>query len=63
MEKFVDLDIAEDAIGIPALRRIKTDGVKRHQLGIVLESPQEDEDQSICRPIEQDGYLVGFMTY
>ena len=35
--KYVDLDVADDVVGIQALRRIKAEGVKRHQLGLVLE--------------------------
>lgn len=34
--KYVNLDVADDVIGIQALRRIKVDGPLRHQLGIVL---------------------------
>jgi glycine cleavage system aminomethyltransferase T len=37
LEKFVDLDVPDDTIGIQALRRIKAEGVRRHQLGIVLD--------------------------
>lgn len=37
LEKYVDLDVAYDVVGIKALRRIKAEGVKRHQLGLVLE--------------------------
>ncbi|MEM7188740.1 MAG: glycine cleavage system protein T [Pseudomonadota bacterium] len=37
MTKFVDLDCPDDTIGIKALRRIKEEGVKRHQLGVVLQ--------------------------
>jgi glycine cleavage system aminomethyltransferase T len=35
--KYVDLDVADDVVGIKALRRIKAEGVKRHQLGLILE--------------------------
>ncbi|MDE3029281.1 MAG: glycine cleavage system protein T, partial [Paracoccaceae bacterium] len=35
--KYVDLDVGDDVVGIKALRRIKADGVKRHQLGLILE--------------------------
>lgn len=35
--KYVDLDVADDVVGIEALRRITAEGVKRHQLGLVLE--------------------------
>lgn len=37
MGKYVDLDVPDDTIGINALRRISQDGVKRHQLGVVLD--------------------------
>ena len=33
---FVDLDVDDDVIGIKALRNIIEQGVKRHQLGIML---------------------------
>jgi glycine cleavage system aminomethyltransferase T len=35
--KYVDLDVADDVVGVKALRRIATEGVKRHQLGLVLD--------------------------
>jgi glycine cleavage system aminomethyltransferase T len=35
--QYVDLHVPDDVIGIQALRRIKAEGVKRHQLGVVLE--------------------------
>lgn len=63
MEKFVDLDLDDDVIGIAALRRIKAEGVKRRQLGIVLEGNEENEDQSIWLDIEKDGNLIGNMTH
>ena len=33
----VDLGVSDDVIGIQALRRIRQDGVKRQQLGVILE--------------------------
>ncbi|MEM7527456.1 MAG: glycine cleavage T C-terminal barrel domain-containing protein [Pseudomonadota bacterium] len=63
MEKFVDLDLDDDVIGMAALRRIKAEGVKRHQLGIMLDAEEEDEDQSIWLDIEKDGAAVGKMTH
>ncbi|MEM8820381.1 MAG: glycine cleavage T C-terminal barrel domain-containing protein [Pseudomonadota bacterium] len=63
MEKFVDLDLDDDVIGMAALRRIKAEGVKRHQLGIMLDAEEEDEDQSIWLDIEKDGTAVGKMTH
>lgn len=35
--KYVDLHVPDDVVGIQALRKIKQDGVKRHQLGLVLD--------------------------
>ncbi len=61
--KFVDLDIADDVIGVQALRRIKAEGVKRHQLGILLEGSEENEDQSLWLTIEKDGAPIGQMTH
>ena len=36
MGRFVDLDCPDDTIGIQALRQIKADGIKRHQLGVKM---------------------------
>ena len=36
VDKYIDLDIADD-VGIQALRRIKAEGIKRHQLGVILD--------------------------
>ena len=63
MERFVDLDVPDDVIGVDALRKIKADGVKRHQLGIVLEGGEESEDQSIWLDIMKDGAVIGHMTH
>jgi glycine cleavage system aminomethyltransferase T len=35
--KYVDLDVGDDVVGIKALRAIKAAGVRRHQLGVILE--------------------------
>lgn len=61
--RFLDMDVGDDVIGVLALRRIKADGVRRHQLGIMLESAEEPEDQSIWFPIEKNGTLIGHMTH
>jgi aminomethyltransferase len=37
MGKYIDLDVPDDVIGIHALRQIKSEGPKRHQLGVVLD--------------------------
>lgn len=60
--KYVDLDVADDVVGIQALRRIKAEGVKRHQLGLVLEghapAPLGFRRQDIIR----NGQRIGMMT-
>lgn len=63
MGKFVDLEVPDDVIGVAALRKIKADGVKRRQLGIVLEGSEETEDQSIWLDIVREGSIVGHMTH
>ncbi|RNJ44904.1 glycine cleavage system protein T [Mesorhizobium erdmanii] len=60
--KYVDLHVADDVVGIQALRRIEAEGVKRHQLGLVLEghapAPLGFRRQDIIR----DGQRIGMMT-
>ena len=63
LERFVDLDVDNDVIGVRALRRIKADGFKRHQLGIVLDGPEEHENQGIWLPIEKNGVKIGHLTH
>ncbi|MEO0993625.1 MAG: glycine cleavage T C-terminal barrel domain-containing protein, partial [Pseudomonadota bacterium] len=57
------LDVPDDVIDIQALRRIKAEGVGRHQLGIILERPEEGENQSIWLEIHREGTKVGHMTH
>lgn len=63
MAKFVDLDIADDVIGIDALRQIHRDGAKRHQLGVVLDETQMAEDQANRLPIYWEGEVIGHLTH
>ncbi len=59
---YVDLDLDDDVIGIAALRRIASEGVRRHQLGIVLEGPEPKEGHWVWYDILSDGRKVGDMT-
>ncbi len=43
MGRYVDLDVPDDVVGILALRKIKAEGPKRHQLGIVLEGDEPNQ--------------------
>lgn len=60
--KYVDLDVADDVVGITALRRIKAEGVKRHQLGLVLEGETPDPLGFRREDITKDGKRIGMMT-
>ncbi|MEM9196542.1 MAG: glycine cleavage T C-terminal barrel domain-containing protein [Pseudomonadota bacterium] len=63
MERFVDLDVGDDVIGVQALRQIKAEGVKRHQLGIMLEQPNELESSGTSLPVEKNGAVVGHVSH
>ena len=60
--KYVDLDVADDVVGIRALRRIKAEGVKRHQLGLVLEGDVPAPLGFAREAVQMDGRHVGMMT-
>ncbi|WP_136442146.1 glycine cleavage T C-terminal barrel domain-containing protein [Pacificoceanicola onchidii] len=60
--KYVDLDLDDDVIGITALRRIKAEGVRRQQLGIVFDTSERHPGHAIWYDIEKDGQKIGHMT-
>jgi glycine cleavage system aminomethyltransferase T len=60
--KYVDLDVPDDVVGIQALRRIKAEGVKRHQLGVVLEGDKPAPMGFRLEEISHHGKVVGKMT-
>ncbi len=62
MGQYVDLDVADDVIGIQALRKIKSQGPKRHQLGIVLEGTEPAEPVFHWLDIMSNGHKIGDMT-
>ena len=62
MGKYVDLDVADDVVGIQALRRIKQEGVQRQQLGVVLEGDQPVELGFHWHSIYHQGQRVGDLT-
>lgn len=60
--KYVDLDVPDDVIGIQALRQIKASGVRRHQLGMILEG-NEPTARSLDRErIMLKGKDIGILT-
>lgn len=60
--KYVDLDVADDVVGIAALRRISAEGVKRHQLGLVLEGQDPVPLGFRREDITRNGQRIGMMT-
>ncbi|MGL6208780.1 MAG: glycine cleavage T C-terminal barrel domain-containing protein [Paracoccaceae bacterium] len=60
--KYVDLDVPDDVVGIQALRRIKAEGVKRHQLGLILEGDKPAPMGFRQEELSLDGKPVGKMT-
>jgi len=62
LEKFVDLDVPDDTVGIEALRRVKAQGIKRHQLGIVLDGDKPSPLGVRREGVFVDGKRIGMMT-
>ncbi len=62
LEKYVDLDVPDDVIGIAALRRIKAEGPRRRQLGVILEGDRPAPLGMRREDIHQDGRAVGMLT-
>ena len=60
--KYIDLDVADDVVGIKALRQIKRDGVKRHQLGLILTGDAPAPLGFQREDILHRGKSVGMMT-
>ncbi|MBK6469029.1 MAG: glycine cleavage system protein T [Rhodobacter sp.] len=62
LEKYVDLHVPDDTIGVQALRRIKAEGIKRHQLGIVLEGDKPAPLGVRREDVMLNGARIGMMT-
>jgi glycine cleavage system aminomethyltransferase T len=60
--KYTDLDVPDDVVGIQALRRIKANGIQRHQLGLVLEGDSPSPLGFWLESISHNGSVVGKMT-
>ncbi len=52
----------DDTVGIQALRRIKSEGVKRHQLGVILDNESPAGASFVWFDILADGAKIGSMT-
>ena len=62
MEKYIDLNVPDDVVGIKSLREIAEQGVKRHQLGIILEGSEPAPSGFAWEEIEHNGKKIGDMT-
>ena len=62
MGRYIDLDVADDTVGLAALRKIKSEGPKRHQLGIVLEGSEPAGSSFTWFDIVKEGRRIGDMT-
>ncbi len=60
--KYVDLSVPDNVVGIKALRRIKAEGIKRHQLGLVLAGDKPAPLGFRREDIVHNGQKVGMMT-
>ncbi len=60
--RYVDLHVADDVVGIAALRRIHRAGPRRHQLGAVLEGDRPTPLLFHWHAIHKDGRTVGDLT-
>ena len=62
MDKFVNLNLADDIVGVRSLKRIKTEGVKRHQLGFKMSEYPPIERNRNWIDILLNGVKVGSVT-
>lgn len=62
LEKYTELNIDDEIIGRKALRSIHQTGIKRHQLGVVLEGEEAGAGHAIWYDVLSNGQKVGDMT-
>ncbi len=62
LDRYVDLSLYDEVIGIKALREIHAEGPKRHQLGVVLDDSTKQPGHSVWYDIQADGKFIGNMT-
>ena len=62
LDRLVDLDMEADFIGRDALRRIRAEGVKRRQVGLVIEGAPLPGPNTTFWPVERDSTVVGKVT-
>ncbi len=62
LDRLVNLDMEADFIGKAALRHIKEEGVRRRQVGLVIDGPPLKGPNTTFWPVNKDGAAVGKVT-
>jgi aminomethyltransferase len=62
LDKYIDLTVSDEVIGIQALRKIQARGPARRQLGVMLEGNDPAAFGFLWHPVFKDGERVGSMT-
>ena len=62
LDRFVDLDMEDDFVGKDALCQIKTAGVKRRQIGVVIGGPPLTQPNTRFWNMMIDGLVIGKVT-
>ena len=62
LDRFVDLDMEGDFVGKDALYQIKTAGVKRRQIGVVIDGPPFTRPNTRFWNMMIDGLVIGKVT-
>jgi aminomethyltransferase len=62
MGRYVDLDVADDVIGIAALRKIAAKGPLRQQLGVILDGDEPEKPGFTWHDIHKGGRKIGDLT-
>ena len=62
LDRLVDLDMEDDFVGKDALRKIKTAGVKRGQIGLVIDGPPLTQPNTRFWNMVIDGRVIGKVT-
>ena len=62
LDRLVNVDVPHDFIGKEALTKIKQEGVRRRQIGLIIDCPMLQGPNTIFWPIEVDSKMVGKVT-
>ena len=62
LDRLVDLDMEDDFVGKDALRKIKTAGLKRQQIGVVIGGPPLSQPNTRFWEMSIDGIVKGKVT-